>query len=93
MSKSPEITITSSNLRAAVESALNVWANDTEWEVCERLAREKLERIKVMNPNESRYDDKYLVALTVEIYRNRRQAAAINADAKKKLRERGLYSA
>ena len=90
MSKSPEITITSSNLRAAVESALNIWAYDSEWEICERLAREKLERIKALNPNETRYDDKYLVALAVEIYRNRKHAAAINDNAKKKLMERGI---
>lgn len=93
MSKSPEITIESSTLRAAVESALNVWAIDTEWETCERLAREKLERLKAMNPEVNYYNNKYLVALAVEIYRNRRHAAAINADAREKLSKRRILNA
>lgn len=93
MSNSPEITIKSSALREAVESALNIWAIDTEWETCERLAREKLQRLRAASPEVSYYDNKYLVSLAVEIYRYRRQAAAINADARKKLAERKLQNA
>lgn len=93
MSKSPEITISSSSLRETVESALDVWANDTDWEECERLAREKLNRIRAANPDETHYNNKYLVTLAVEIYQQRRQIAAINSDAEKKMRERGLFNA
>lgn len=89
MSKSPEITISSSNLRMVVENALNIWVNDTEWAECERLAREKLERIRVRNPDETRYGNNYLITLTIEIYRQKRQVAAINADAAEKMRKRG----
>lgn len=80
MSKSPEVTIKSAALREAVENALNAWITDTEWEVCERQAREKLERLRKSNPEADHYDNRYLVVLAAEIFNQSAQIREINAD-------------
>lgn len=86
MSKSPEVTIKSAALREAVENALNAWITDTEWEACERQAREKLEGLRKRNPEADYYDNRYLVVLAAEIFNQSAQIREINADAGTKWR-------
>lgn len=84
MSKSPQITIKSTALREAVENALNAWITDTEWKVCERQAREKLERLRKRNPEADYYNNRYLVVLAAEIFNQSAQMREINADGVEK---------
>ncbi len=86
MSKSPKITISSDALREIVENKLNEWITDEEWQSTERAAREKIERLRQMNPDAGYYDDRYLAILAAEIYTQSAQMRAINSDAHLKWR-------
>ncbi|MCM1276020.1 MAG: hypothetical protein NC299_11775 [Lachnospiraceae bacterium] len=88
MSASPEITITSENLRSVVESALGFRATDREWEKCERSARAKMQRLRQRRPSIAYYNDRYLAVLAMEQLCMSAQIYEINADAVLKLAAR-----
>lgn len=61
---SPEITITSEELRERVEDRLDRWIPDDVWNRAEPYARHKNEVNRQRHPEIDYYDNDYLVLLT-----------------------------
>ena len=66
MTKSPPITITSTELRKAVENELDALISDELWSRAEQYARHKLDINRERTPEIDYYDNHYLVLLTVD---------------------------
>ena len=65
----PDITITSEELRERVEEYLGRWIPDSLWERSEPYARRKLDLCRERNPEIDYYNDEYLVLLTADTVR------------------------
>ena len=68
-SMSPEITITSEELRERVEDRLDRWIPDDVWNRAEPYARHKNEVNRQRHPEIDYYDNDYLVLLTADTVR------------------------
>lgn len=68
-SMSPEITITSEELRERVEDHLDRWIPDDVWNRAEPYARHKNEVNRQRHPEIDYYDNDYLVLLTADTVR------------------------
>lgn len=66
---SPEITITSEELRERVEDHLDRWIPDDVWNRAEPYARRKLDLCRERSPEIDYYNDEYLVLLTADTVR------------------------
>lgn len=66
---SPEITITSEELRESVEDRLDRWIPDDVWNRAEPYARHKNEANRQRHPEIDYYDNDYLVLLTADTVR------------------------
>lgn len=66
---SPEITITSEELRERVEDRLDCWIPDDVWNRAEPYARHKNEVNRQRHPEIDYYDNDYLVLLTADTVR------------------------
>lgn len=66
---SPEITITSEELRERVEDRLDRWIPDDVWNRAEPYARHKNEVNRQRHPEIDYYDNDYLVLLTADTVR------------------------
>lgn len=66
---SPEITITSEELRERVEDNLDRWIHDDVWNRAEPYARHKNEVNRQRHPEIDYYDNDYLVLLTADTVR------------------------
>ena len=66
---SPEITITSEELRERVEDRLDRWIPDDVWNRAEPYARHKNEGNRQRHPEIDYYDNDYLVLLTADTVR------------------------
>lgn len=66
---SPEITITSEELRERVEDHLDRWIPDDVWNRAEPYARHKNEVNRQRHPEIDYYDNDYLVLLTADTVR------------------------
>lgn len=66
---SPEITITSEELRERVEDHLDRWIPDDVWNRGEPYARHKNEVNRQRHPEIDYYDNDYLVLLTADTVR------------------------
>lgn len=66
---SPEITITSEELRERVEDRLDRWIPDDVWNRAEPYAHHKNEVNRQRHPEIDYYDNDYLVLLTADTVR------------------------
>lgn len=66
---SPEITISSEELRDRVEEHLDRWIPDDVWNRSEAHARRKLDLCRNLYPEIDHYDNDYLVLLTADVVR------------------------
>lgn len=66
MTKSPPITITSAELREAVENELDALIPDGLWSRAEHHARRKLDINRERTPEVDYYDNRYIVLLTAD---------------------------
>jgi len=66
MTKSPPITIASTELRKAVENELDALIPDELWSRAEQYARRKLDINRERTPEIDYYDNQYLILLTAD---------------------------
>lgn len=66
---SPEITITSEELRERVEDRLDRWIPDDVWNHSEPYARRKLDLCRKREPEVEYYNNEYLVLLAADTVR------------------------
>ena len=67
MTKSPPITITSAELREAVENELDALIPDGLWSRAEHYARCKLDLVRERTPEVDYYGNQYLILLTADM--------------------------